>query len=200
MAEPVVNGGEVVDAPVPEVAAPESAAPATEELTPAQRAQLAAESTAAEAAPQTNGKKKTPTLDVASDEAFPSLGGARTPVAPTKWGAGTNPIISAASEAPKWAPSIATGGGQIVYTLLKEDKATDLKRAAGDIVRDIARKTNTKIDAAHNKERGSTTYIILGGSPTDRERAKREMMRELTAKVGFFTAVHCRQEVLTRYR
>jgi hypothetical protein len=184
MAELAVNGGEVVDAPVPEVAAPEAAAPVTEELTPAQRAQLAAESAATEAVPQTNGKKKTPTLDVASDEAFPSLGGARTPVATAKWGAGTNPIVSAASEAPRWTPSIATGGGQIVCTLLKEDKATGLRRAAGDIVRDIARKTNTKIDAAHNN--GSTTYIILGGSSADRERAKREIMRELAAKVGFY--------------
>ncbi|KAA8892775.1 hypothetical protein FN846DRAFT_626516 [Sphaerosporella brunnea] len=186
MAEIAAANGGVAEA---EVDAVPAEAPEEQQLTPAQRAQFVAESESTTAAPQTNGKKpkqqQQSTLDVASDAAFPSLGGAKTPVAPAKWGAGANPAIgtSPAATAPRWTPSIATGASQIIYTLQKEDKAADLKRPAGDIVRDIARKTNTKIDAANNKERGSTTYIILGGTLADRERAKRELMRELTAKV-----------------
>jgi DNA-binding XRE family transcriptional regulator len=95
--------------------------------------------------------------------------------------------VNSETIAPKWTPTIGNTSQQTIYTLQKEDKrpALELKKPASDLVRDVARKTNTKIEAANNKERGSTTYIIYGGSPTDRMRAKRELMRELTTKVDY---------------
>ncbi|KAF8538636.1 hypothetical protein BDD12DRAFT_884670 [Trichophaea hybrida] len=161
-------------------------------LTPAQLVQLAAEAGQSSDGLQAIGKQYVPRIDVASDAAFPTLGGApsRAAATPVKWVAGSGPInapatVNSETIAPKWTPTIGNTSQQTIYTLQKEDKrpALELKKPASDLVRDVARKTNTKIEAANNKERGSTTYIIYGGSPTDRMRAKRELMRELTTKV-----------------
>lgn len=210
MAESVVNGhNEVVSATVDEsiIDIPADAAPAaveeTEEasasLTPAQRLQLAADAEEA-AAPKNKNHGKAPQknreathIDVASDSAFPSLGGgpSKASIAPVKWGAGAGPVLVSASSAPaesNWSPAVKSAGGQqTVFTLLKGDRRApaDMRRSQQDLVRDIARKTGTKIEVATNISRGSSTYVISGSSADDRDRAKRELRRELTATVGF---------------
>ncbi|KAI5849828.1 hypothetical protein BZA05DRAFT_474833 [Tricharina praecox] len=208
MAESVVNGhNEVVSATVDEsiIDIPADAAPAaveeTEEasasLTPAQRLQLAADAEEA-AAPKNKNHGKAPQknreathIDVASDSAFPSLGGgpSKASIAPVKWGAGAGPVLVSASSAPaesNWSPAVKSAGGQqTVFTLLKGDRRApaDMRRSQQDLVRDIARKTGTKIEVATNISRGSSTYVISGSSADDRDRAKRELRRELTATV-----------------
>ncbi|KAF8246719.1 hypothetical protein K440DRAFT_650721 [Wilcoxina mikolae CBS 423.85] len=186
-----MNGFVIPDENVTTVV-PETPHEPVQSLTPAQLAQLAAEAGQSSDGPQANGKQYVPRIDVASDAAFPTLGGApsKAAAAPVKWGAGSGPInapatVNSETIAPKWTPTIGNTSQQTIYTLQKEDKrpALELKKPAGDLVRDVAKKTNTKIEAANNKERGSTTYIIYSGSPTDRMRAKRELMRELTTKV-----------------
>jgi hypothetical protein len=166
------------------------ATPAVQELTPAEKFHQMQES-ASPGGSYVNGKQNRAPIDVASDEAFPTIGGAPAKVAtgPVKWGANAAPVhVPSDYDAPgsRWTPTIGHTAQQAIYTLQKGDKrpASELRKPAGDIAREVARKTNTKIDAANNKERGSTTYIILGGSTADRERARRELMRELTARVG----------------
>jgi len=179
----------------PETASHEPA----QSLTPAQEVQLAAEAGQISDEPQTNGKH-VPGIDVASDAAFPTLGGApsKATAAPVKWGAGSGHIhipatVNSDIVASKWTPTIGNTSQQTIYTLQKEDKrpALELKKPPHDLVRDIAKRTNTKIEAANNKERGSTTYIIYGGSPTERTRVRRELMRELTTKVGYMAVSAC---------
>jgi len=199
MAESSVNGhNKIVSATIEGIIfTPADAAPAAEKteeatLTPAQKLQLVADAAEAAAARKNKSygapKHKATVIDVASDSAFPSLGGGPSKAtAPVKWGAGAGPVlVSAATTASSWAPAVKNAGGQqTVFTLFKEDRrpTVEMWRSPQDLVRDVARKTGTKIEAATNTTRGSTTYVISGGSADDRDRAKRELMRELTATV-----------------
>ena len=164
---------------------------AVQELTPAEKFHQMQES-ASPGVSYVNGKQNGTPIDVASDEAFPTIGGAPAKVTtgPVKWGANAT-LVHVPSDhdatGSKWTPTIGHTAQQAIYTLQKGDKrpASELRKPAGDIAREVARKTNTKIDAANNKERGSTTYIILGGSTADRDRARRELMKELTVRVSY---------------
>ena len=165
-------------------------------LTPAQLRQNAAEAEAAAHHPNGkhhhnnhHGRYHAPTtIDVASDDAFPSLGKAPTKTAAAvKWGAGTGPVFSfPAHSAAKWAPAVGSTSQQLIYTLQREYRRPipDAKRS--EVTRDVARRTGTKIEAANNKERGTITFVILGGTAADRDRAKLELTRELTVRVCYY--------------
>jgi len=201
MAEIAVNGHDnVISATVDEgtVNIPADGAPAAEQieevaLTPAQLRQMAAE--AAETASSSSfdeaaSRKESNQIDVASDTAFPSLGGgpSKASAAPVVWGAGTGPVRAAATAArSNWSPAVKSAGGQqTVFTLLREDRrpAAEMRKSVQDLVRDVSQKTRTKIEVATNISRGSSTYVISGGSADDRDRAKRELRREMTATVS----------------
>ena len=169
-------------APAPqETDAPQEAAQQQQQqLTAAQRIGLTAVPKQLAATAQTNGTAEHALdIDVKSDALFPALGGAPTKAAPpVKWGVGTRPIVIHAAPASAGNPS-----QQTTFTLKKEDKKPPSDRTKAEPLRTIAQRTNTKIDAAHNRERGSTSYIIYG-LPDDRERARRELMRATAVKVA----------------
>lgn len=158
--------------------APQEAAP-QQQLTAAQRIGLTAVPKQPAAAAQTNGATEHALdIDVTSDALFPALGGAPAKVAsPAKWVVSTRPVVIHAAPA-----SAGNASQQTTFTLKKEDKKPPSDRTKAEPLRSIAQRTNTKIDAAHNRERGSTSYIIYG-LPDDRERARRELMRATAVKV-----------------
>lgn len=184
------------DAPTP--------APAVEEqpqlheetvgLTPAEKFKAEAESTVSGAStPKVNGKKSAG-IDLTSDEAFPSLGGpGKAPAAAASWGARSGAVSgSSPAAASNWAPAIVGNTAQLRHELTKENKRDpkDLNPAylkkglgAADIVRDIMKKTNTKIESQLFKETGATTYIITG-TVQGRDMARRLINKELAAKVS----------------
>lgn len=170
-----------------------------EQLTPAERFQQRAEAEA-EAAPEVTEAEDTPekapkkvkapkkeavSLDIGNAELFPSLGGgAAKTAAPVSWGAGSGPSAPAAtaSNAPHWTPKIAVSSRpqQTRLELTKEQKAMDLRKPHAEIIKDIQRKTGTKIDVASRE--GTSIYIIVG-SDEARETARKEINKEIGVKV-----------------
>lgn len=133
-----------------------------------------------------------PTLDVSSAEAFPSLGGpakAVAPVAPMNWGRkmatppvnGNHNSSEANSRAP--TPAVLGSGGQQRVELSPAQKRpqTELRKAPVEIIKEIMKKTGTKIDMAQTMSK--TTVFIITGDEASRQRARMEIFRELTPKV-----------------
>lgn len=70
------------------------------------------------------------------------------------------------------------------HELMKENKRpeAELKKSPGDIIREIIKKTGTKIESQFFKDTGATLYIITG--PTaGRLQAKQLINKELAARV-----------------
>ena len=143
-----------------------STSEAVPELTPAQLfAALPAATKSAKRAPS-------PPLDLSSTSAFPSLGGGPAPAAtakPVRWGTGAGPKLSAvasttaAAAAPLRTPAATHKPGQTtVLTLSGADKRTGLAKSQAELQREVARKYGVRIDAANNKENGSTSWVIAG--------------------------------------
>ncbi|KAI5778188.1 hypothetical protein EDC01DRAFT_377807 [Geopyxis carbonaria] len=163
------------------------------ELTPAEKFRNNAESKALEDQGPLKGRETRKEIDLSSVEAFPSLAGTpKAGVVPATWGARTNPATAFTEqqiEAPvsTWAPKIAgsvTAAQQTLHELTRENKrpASELRQPHADIIKDIQKRTGTKIDCAVYKDTGATVYIILGPE-ANRFKAKREINKELAAKI-----------------
>lgn len=166
----------------------------TVELTPAEKFKAEAESTASGASNLKVNGKKSVGIDLTSDEAFPTLGGpGKAPAAAASWGAKSGAVSgSSPAAASNWAPAIVGNTAQLRHELTKENKRDpkDLNPAylrkgqgAADIIRDIMKKTNTKIESQLFKETGATVYIITG-TVQGRDMARRLINKELAAKVS----------------
>lgn len=130
-------------------------------------------------------------LDVSSVEAFPSLG-APTKIAPVimNWGAkmaappvnGGNDTPEANARAP--AASFAGNAGQQTVELTPAQKrpASELRKPVIEIVKDIMKRTGTRIDLA--KTSTGVSVFVVKGNEASRQRARREIYKELSLKVG----------------
>ncbi|RPA96845.1 hypothetical protein L873DRAFT_1693483 [Choiromyces venosus 120613-1] len=146
-------------------------------------------------APRQNEKPKTRTLDVSSDEAFPTLGGGSVkPISahvPSGWGAGMfAPIAngnggnggSATTSTGAFTPAVQGSSGQSTVYLLPTQKrpASELRRAPIELVKDIMRSTSTKIEMQQTSNQ--TTVFIISGTEANRQKAHREIHKEMSAK------------------
>lgn len=131
-------------------------------------------------------------LDVSSAEAFPSLGGPAKPVAVASWGRkmATPPVngnnsssISSSISAKAPSSAVLGSGGQqrVELTPAQKRPLGELRKAPVEIVKDIMKRTGTKIDMAQTITK--TSVFIVTGSEINRQRARMEIFRELTLKV-----------------
>lgn len=128
-------------------------------------------------------------LDISSAEAFPSLGGLTKTVPAVAWGAkmvapavnGSNDSLEVNIRA--LTPALIGSNGQQIVELSPAQKRppAELRKAAVEIVKEIMKKTNTKIDMAQTMTK--TTVFIVNGTEANRQRARREIFRELSLKV-----------------
>lgn len=141
------------------------------------------------------GKQKEPShtaprgLDISSAEAFPSLGGPAKAAPAVAWGAkmiapavnGSNGNFEVNTRA--LAPAVVGSTGQQIVELSPAQKrpSAELRKAAVEIVKEIMKKTNTKIDMAQTMTK--TTVFIVNGTEVNRQKARREIFRELSLKV-----------------
>jgi hypothetical protein len=138
---------------------------------------------------QKESTRAAPTLDVSSAEAFPSLGGPAKAVAPVtlrNWGRkmATPPASDNSEINSKVLPFAALGsGGQQRVELSPAQKRPmgELRKPAVEIVKEIMKKTGTKIDMAQTMTK--TTVFIITGDDFGRQRARMEIFRELSLKV-----------------
>ena len=83
-----------------------------------------------------------------------------------------------------WKPKIAVSARprQTRFELTKEQKraSTDLKKPYSEIIKDIQKRTGTKIDVAN---RDATSIYIITGTDEARESAQKQIYKELGAKV-----------------
>lgn len=137
-------------------------------------------------------------LDISSSEAFPSLGGPTKAVPAVAWGAKmVAPPVNGSNDNPEanirtLTPALVGSSGQQIVELSPAQKRphTELRKAAVEIVKEIMKKTNTKIDMAQTNTK--TTVFIVNGTEANRQRARREIFRELSLKVlqAFFDFMH----------
>lgn len=128
-------------------------------------------------------------LDISSAEAFPSLGGSTKAVSAVAWGAKmTVPPVNGSNDSPEvntraLAPAVVGSSGQQIVELSPAQKKplSELRKAAVEIVKEIMKKTSTKIDMAQTMTK--TTVFIVNGTEVNRQRARREIFRELSLKV-----------------
>lgn len=131
-------------------------------------------------------------LDVSSAEAFPSLGGPAKPVAVASWGRkmATPPVngnnsssISSSISAKAPSSAVLGSGGQqrVELTPAQKKPLGELRKAPVEIVKDIMKRTGTKIDMAQTMTK--TSVFIVTGSEINRQRARMEIFRELSLKV-----------------
>jgi len=157
-------------------------------------------------APIAKAEKKTPkqnekppkvrSLDVSSDEAFPTLGGG--PGKPTRahvsfgWGAGmATPVAngsgrnggSVTTSTGAFTPAVQGSSGQSTIYLLPAQKrpTSELRKTPVELVKDIMRSTSTKIEMQQTSTH--TTVFIISGTEANRQRANREIHKEMSAKV-----------------
>ena len=146
--------------------------------------------------PKQNEKPKARSLDVSSDEAFPTLGGG--PGKPTRahvsfgWGAGmATPVAngsgrngeSVRTSTGTFTPAVQGSSGQSTIYLLPTQKRpmSELRKTPVELVKDIMRSTSTKIEMQQTSTQ--TTVFIISGTEANRQRANREIHKEMSAKV-----------------
>lgn len=130
-------------------------------------------------------------LDLSSVEAFPTLG-APTKVAPVamNWGAKmAAPPVNSSSGTPEFgvrapAASFAGNAGQQTVELTPAQKRpiSELRKPVNEIVKDIMKKTSTKIDLA--KTSTGVSVFVVKGNEASRQRARREIYKELSLKAS----------------
>lgn len=126
-------------------------------------------------------------LDISSAEAFPSLGGPAKSAPAVAWGAKmatpANGNDNFEVNTRVLTPALVGSSGQQIVELSPAQKRplADLRKTTAEIVREIMKKTNTKIDMAQTMTK--TTVFIVNGTETNRQRARREIFRELSLKV-----------------
>lgn len=147
-------------------------------------------------APKQNEKPKARGLDVSSDEAFPTLGGGsgkptRAHV-PFGWGAGmAAPAAngsgrnggSVTTSTGTFTPAVQGSSGQSTIYLLPTQKRplSELRKTPVELVKDIMRSTSTKIEMQQTSTQ--TTVFIISGTEANRQKAIREIHKEMSAKV-----------------
>lgn len=147
-------------------------------------------------APKQNEKPKARGLDVSSDEAFPTLGGGsgkptRAHV-PFGWGAGmATPAAngsgrnggSVTTSTGTFTPAVQGSSGQSTIYLLPTQKRplSELRKSPVELVKDIMRGTSTKIEMQQTSTQ--TTVFIISGTEANRQKAIREIHKEMSAKV-----------------
>ncbi|KAI5807382.1 hypothetical protein DFH27DRAFT_545989 [Peziza echinospora] len=143
--------------------------------------------------------KKAAALDLASAEAFPTLGGPApikpiaTPVwshRPTTVPAITNghsiPVVPESTSNGTSTPVPGSKQGGIESTNILELRAADLtprqqlKRAPADVGRDVEKKTHTRIQMSTTA--AGVMVVIIKGLPHNIQGARRELCRELCMK------------------
>ncbi|KAG0132704.1 hypothetical protein HOY82DRAFT_643280 [Tuber indicum] len=145
--------------------------------------------------PKQNEKPEVRGLDVSSDEAFPTLGGgsgkpnlARVPFG---WGAGmAAPMAngnghngeSATASASAFTPAVQGSSGQSTIYLLPTQKRhlSELRKPPNELAKDIMRSTGTKIEMQQTSTQ--TTVFIISGTEANRQKANREIHKEMSAK------------------
>ncbi|PWW72596.1 hypothetical protein C7212DRAFT_224523 [Tuber magnatum] len=150
---------------------------------------------AEKSAPEHNEEPKVRSLDVSSDEAFPTLGGGSRKPTPTHfpsgWGAGmAAPMAndgernreSATTSAGAFTPAVQGSSGQSTIYLLPSQKrpVSELRKTPIELVKDIMRGTSTKIEMQRTSTH--TTVFIISGTELNRQRANREIHREMSAR------------------
>lgn len=135
-----------------------------------------------------------PPLDVSSAEAFPSLGGPAKvvpAVSPMSWGAkmatprvnGSNGSSEANARAP--APAFLGSAGQLRVELSPAQKRplSELRKPLAEVVKEIMKKTNTKVEMSQTSSKTAVSVYIITGTEVNRQRARREIFKELSIKV-----------------
>lgn len=151
------------------------------------------------------GQSRTRPLDLTSAEAFPSLGGSRkgspTTTAPASWGAGmATPATNGKNKGNNgnteslsgaFTPAVPGSRGQSTIYLQPAQKrlVSELRRPAVELVMEIMKNTSTKIEMQQTATQ--TTVFIISGIEANRQRAIREIYKEMSAKVFFHSLKLC---------
>jgi hypothetical protein len=146
-------------------------------------------------APVKARKETSQPLDVASESAFPSLGGATKPAA-SGWSAAAGPRIKAAATHPMHVESFTL---QVVdlSTAGKDGKPTTL----GQIMQQVMVKhPKVKIEASSNQRTHQTTFNVKSESQKELEKAKRMLLASLSPVVSLYSFDRGNTMVLITHR
>ncbi|KAJ1919870.1 hypothetical protein IWQ60_007126 [Tieghemiomyces parasiticus] len=162
-------------------AAPEGAAAPTNSTASA----FAAAATAATAAPVV-AVTVSPSLDLDSEDMFPTLSASSTNSgAKGSWG-GPRPAASLAATGPTPAPprrdNLVTEILDLPMVHPPRQKELGEKGGVGELVRQVMKKTGTQIDVSTASQTRTMTFLIRG-KPESARQAKRELMATLASRV-----------------
>ena len=127
--------------------------------------------------------QKNAVLDVASEEAFPSLGPASTaPVLPQKkWSQGNGLSYMGAAKISA-VPIKATVTHRLQFEKHEMIPRSEMKKPLRDLYTEIEKKYNVKIHGA-SATKSDLTVIIMTGVEKDVSQAKRELIKDICPKV-----------------
>ncbi|GAO47518.1 hypothetical protein G7K_1723-t1 [Saitoella complicata NRRL Y-17804] len=142
---------------------------------------------------QAQRKPKKENIDLASEELFPSLGSAPSAAKAPLWGAGAP---KAAAPVVKSAP---TASGITVERVTLEPNQLALRPNFGTftqskipaVAAQVMTRTKARIEISTARKTGQTTFLIRG-SPEVVSKAKRELMKEVAAKIKTIVKVPSR--------